>query len=1456
MHRPLPIWIKIFWSGLPLKWLWASTWCMGAAVGALAQVPKLQMETISVEHGLSSNHASVLCQDRQGFVWIGTLGGLNRYDGYQMRTFRNLPGDSTSLPSNIITALHEDRQGGLWIGTTMGLSRFDRFSETFTTYSSKPGDPQSLSHNVVNYIHEDRGGQLWLSTSGGGLHLFDRERQTFSRYAPEGAGAGVVVTEFCEDQQHDHLLWMVVWMGGEAALYAFDTQAKTFTRYKMGRDWLNDEVHSVMEDRRGHLWLGGTYGVTVFDKKTQTFTRFDQDPHAPKGVVITILEDRLGSIWVCGFGSGLHRYDPARQQFERYTHDPANPLSLSNDKVHSIMEDRSGVLWVTTDGGGVNRLQPDQQRFKSFQADPANPRYAIGGIVTALCEDHSGRVWMGSHWKGLDCYNRKTGRFEPMDFKSGDLRKMTTGVSSLLEDRSSRIWAGTNSRGLFCLDPVQRTFVQYLPDPANPASLSSQNIRAMREDRAGSLWLGTSEGLDRFDPATGQFAHFRHAPAQPTSLPSNAVYSLLEDRSGTLWVGTERGLSRMDGSGRFRHFLHGATDAQSRHSGRVSNIAEDRAGNIWAGTGKGLYRMRFAAGADREPQIDHYSEANGLLGNSISGILEDGQGRLWISTFKGLMVFKNPQHGAAVLPDFQHYGLRDGLQGFFEDKSHFKNPQGEMFFGGENGYNVFHPDSIRDNPHPPLVAITGFEKFDTDRPEAGPVAEKGIAARSEVVISYKNNIFTISFAALDFRDPAKNRYTYQLEGFSDAWVQLGHQHQVTFTNLDPGTYMFRVKGSNDDGIWNDTPTELRIIVTPPWWKTWWAYTVYLSLIVSGIFAFIRLRLRFLETRNRELEQAVETATERISDQNRQLALQAESLRTLDQIKSRFFANVSHELRTPLTLMLGPISSVLKNAQLAARDSQLLQIARQNGQNLLGLIGEILDLGKMEAGKLELEESPVALRPLFLRLAGNFDSYAQRLGIRYTIRCECPDNLHVLLDRKKLETVLNNLLSNAFKFTPAGGAVEVEFRIENLELRPEQPLHSPFSILNSKPSILNSQFSIKVRDTGRGIHPEDLPHIFERYFQSKQPNAPTEGGTGIGLALCAEYAQLFGGRVWAESEVGVGSTFWFEFPKKEVVTEGDILPVEPDAERSDQTAHHTEKPIQAVDFQEQILSDAPRARLLVVEDNEHLQTFLKTILSPHYDVTVANNGAEALVQLAESSKQLAVLGATAPSSLPTAHFKLPDLILSDIMMPVMDGFQLLEKLKSDDRYRHLPVVMLTALADKQDRLRALRIGVDDYLIKPFEEDELLARLHNLVHHARGRFLPEKTEGSEPLPAEGTKASELEAPPPRQFSADDLAWLETLEQLVLREMSNFNLSADMLADHLAVSRPTFFRRTKLLTGLTVQQYVAEVRFRTARAGLEQGRFPSVKTAALSVGLKDVEHFSQQFRMRFGKLPSGYL
>lgn len=547
---------------------------------------------------------------------------------------------------------------------------------------------------------------------------------------------------------------------------------------------------------------------------------------------------------------------------------------------------------------------------------------------------------------------------------------------------------------------------------------------------------------------------------------------------------------------------------------------------------------------------------------------------------------------------------------------------------------------------------------------------------------------------------------------------------------------------------------------------------------------------------------------KLAAQNALIEHQAAELRRLDEAKSRFFANVSHELRTPLTLVLGPLGSMLKADRLDARDTALARTARQHGEQLLRLVNEILDLSKLESGKMQLQETTVSLQPFLRRLVSAFESHAERLGIRFVFEYRVAERLRVLVDEDKLQKVLNNLLSNALKFTPAhsGGTVTVQV------------------------GEAGNRIVLSVHDTGRGIHADDLPHIFERFYQTAQADAPVEGGTGIGLALCREFAEVMGGRIWAESRWGGGSQFYFEFPKKEVLGAGEVRSEELSVSRG-QEAGNGEQLRMANDV---MANDESRPTILLVEDNDSLRDYVRLVLSEKYHIKTAEHGQAALDLLAAQ-----------PLNRST-----PQLIISDVMMPVMDGFRLVEKLKGDDRYRHIPVVMLTARADLRDKLKALRIGVDDYLLKPFEEEELLARVENLLKNHQGRVMSDELEVmDDSAETDITHHSKLITP-------DDMAWLADLEKTVEQSLGGPNLTANLLADAMLTSRTKFYQQVKRLTGMTPNEYVLEVRFNRARHLLESRSATTVKAVAGSVGFRDVEYFSKQFRARFGKVPSEYL
>ncbi len=1387
-----------------------------------------RIKRFSTDQGLPSDAITCMLQDRDGFIWIGTVDGLCRFDGYTFKVYKYDPDDPHSIPVNIVETLYEDRGGALWAGLGGGLARFDKKTERFTSSVYQPDDSTSLGPSAVNGIYDDPKGRLWVTTFNGWLQGMNRKNGSFQYYFPEPQSyflnnylysSPIFPDPVCPD-----CFWIACMISGKWQLYLFNSTEKKFTPVASDSLPTLCYIWNVFYDNDDIAWFATSRGLFPFDPKTRTFPgpeRFPEDFNTMRRKALACgAKSPSGQLWVGTANEGIYVLDKKRGIVGQYRHDPADPASLSEHWVRAILHDRSGAIWVGTLSKGLNRIVLAERQFLNFYLSASGQAPLSMNSANAFYESPRGEIWIGSDNTGLYLFDLPTRRLQRAGIRFPTLDSLKAiGLLAACSTPDGNLWFGANGRGLYRFEPRTGALQNFVTDPADSSSLSADFVKALLTDRAGRLWIGTFSGLDRYEPKSGNFKHY-HAtdPGDPGNRLSNQVLSLYEDRSGNIWVGLSTGPALFDpATGKFHHLLPAG---KSKH--KIMAIYRDPEGTLWAGAKDGLYRIEFPDPANPRrgiPKIRRYAEKDGLSHQSVLGIVNDSRGRLWISTARGLSVFRNPHHDDSAAPDFKTYQVADGLQSSAIDYAAlFKSASGMLYVGGNKGFNVFHPDSIGDNRYIPPVRITALEKFDKNRSDAVAIAEPGVSARDEIVLSYINNIFSIEFAALDFREPANNQYAYRLLGFNDNWVQLGAQRQVTFTNLAPGTYTFEVRGTNSDRVWNQTPATLKIVITPPWWKTIWAYLAYAILFVAAVAAFIRARLRFLKNRTRQLEQAVARSTAKISEQKEKLEKQAGELLELDRLKSRFYANVTHELRTPLTLMLGPLNSVLKHWKGNPEHLNLLTIARENGQKLLGLISELLDLGKLDANRLNVEYSTVAIKPFLARLVAQFDSHAQYLDIRLDCHCELPPDRMVQIDAPKFSTVVNNLLSNALKFTPSGGTVEVELS--------EQAAGT---------------LLLAVRDTGRGIHPDDQQHIFDRYFQTKRPDTPVEGGTGIGLALCHELTHLCGGNIRVESNPGQGSIFWVEWPAEAEaatavgdqpkISKPEPLPaafvqaptLEPEPAALAAPRPGIEKQADSAGYKE----DFP-VRILVAEDNPDLQAYLKQLLEPEYDVIMARNGEEALQ----------LLDAIPPLQEDNPGLQDINLIVSDIMMPRMDGFQLVERLKNDDRYRHIPVVMLTARTDMRDKLRALRSGVDDYLTKPFDEEELLTRVRNLVLRQNVR-----------------REAVAENKPEIRMSQADSAWLADLEAWTRANLHDEFLSVSAMAHHAALSERQLLRRMRELTGLSPQQYIGEMRLQTARETLERGAFRSVAEAAYSAGFGNAKAFTRAYRERFGKLPSSY-
>ncbi len=845
--------------------------CGAIAAGMLATSPAcgdpadIRFERISREQGLSQTSVRSMLQDTRGFMWFATEDGLNRFDGYQFTVYKPEPGDTNSLSHRYASTIVEARSGALWVGTIGGgLNRFDREMETFKRYRSDPSDPHSLSSDYVAAMHMDPSGTLWVGTVQRGLNRLDVKSGRFVRYRFDPEDPGSLSSDAVQSIFMDR--FGVLWVGTQGGgLNRFDPGSEGFRCYRNDpgdpTTLCDGPVPAIYEDSTGELWIGTGTGLSKFEREADAFANFQHDPRDPgslsTGAVTALYEDRLGRLWVGTNGGGLNRLNRDHESFEHYRNRPDDLTSLSVDVVLSILEDRSGVLWVGTYGGGINIYDPGREKFD----------HRLSGIgVWEIYEDRAGILWVGTHGRGLVRMDRTTGELTSFRSDPGSPSGLGSDmVTDIYEDRSGRFWVGTIGGGLHRFDRTSGSAVRYVNDPEDLSTLSHNDVLCIHEDRMGRLWVGTSQGgVNRLDAETGTFARFRADPDDPQSLSSRSVHEIYETEAGVLWIGTYAGLNRFDPeSETFARYLADPSDGTSLSNNTAWSLWEDGSGVLWIGTmGGGLNRF--------DPSRDtfaRYTESDGLPNDVVYGVLGDDAGHLWLSTNNGLARF-DPR-----TETFRTYGIEDGLQHHeFNSGAYYRSRSGELFFGGVNGFNAFYPDSIHDNPFVPPIVLTDFRVFNAPVP-IGPESylHRHISEADEIVLSYRENVFSLAFAALSYTNTERNQYSYRMDGFDKDWIAAGTRRIATYTNLDPRRYVFRVKGTNSDGVWNDQGTSVAVVITPPWWETTWAYGVYLVTLISGLaFGHVRLVKREREKsenarKTRELEEAREVQLSMLPD---------------------------------------------------------------------------------------------------------------------------------------------------------------------------------------------------------------------------------------------------------------------------------------------------------------------------------------------------------------------------------------------------------------------------------------------------------------------------------------------------------------------------------------------------------------------------------------------------------------
>lgn len=1334
-----------------------------ALTASTAHTQHLSFRQLTVEDGLSQNAVMSITRDSRGFMWYGTRYGLNRYDGTRFKVYKNIPGNKLSITDNIVNALLTDAGGTLWAGTSSGLCRYNDKADVFEQVTL-PG----TNGCYVSYLYEDSHQQLWVGTDYGLFRLANKNSNRFVLPYPHIA---LLATKSnmvrCIYQSHNGLLWA----GTSKGLVSLDSQgqATIYTHSAWPGSIHADYITSITEDNSGHLWVGTLHdGLNRMDE-AGNFTAFRQPNSTPASSnVRKILRTGDGRLWV-GTQDGLHIIDPLNGSTSYHRHDPDIKNSLSNNSIHCMYQDKAGTLWIGTYHGGINLLYSYNTPFHIYQNNRL-PSSISSNVISTITAGTDQQLWIGTEGGGLNHFNPQTDNFTSFTTKAGDSTTISSNlVKVVYKDREGNIWIGTSyGNGLNLYHAGTGKFQRIALDKQVRETVSFDEILAIQQTSDGTLWIGAQSGLTILRRNNnGQYPNRTTASNLNTRLTNKNIHALFEDSQQRLWIGTGAGLSvYTPATDKLVTYTQKEGDTTRLQADAINCITEDSKGHIWAGTFYGgLSRFNNSNG-----HFTTYTDKAGLPNNNIAGILEDKEGNLWLSTDNGLAWFNTQQASCKT------YTTSDGIAGNkFSSNAFYKDAEGQLYFGGNNGLTAFHPTDLQTNTQPAPVQFTSLKLFGNtvNINDKNELLNTDISFTPAIRFKHDQSNFTIDYALLNFIKPEKNRYAFMLEGIETQWNYTSST-SATYTNLPAGQYTFLVKGANNDGVWSTQPARLEITILPPVWKTWYAYTFY--LLAAGAIAFFFMRFFWLRALYRKEHD-------------------------LQQFKLNFFTNISHEIRTHLSLISGPVEKLLQTNSDTQQQKQLKHV-KSNADRLMHLVGELMDFRKAETNNLPLHATKENLVSFTEDIYRAFTDMAlmRNISTSYTYNHH---QIEVYFDRRQMEKVIFNLLSNAFKFTPDNGTIHL-------------------SIEEQAEGVL-----IRVNDNGKGIAPEHFKKLFSNFFQVHDETA-SNTGYGIGLALSKSIVQLHKGSLAVTSQQAIndkpGNTcFTVTLPK-------GYLHFTPEQLQAENTATLLLQPTLAVQPAATLLPDtAGKPSLLLVEDNPELRSFIEESLNATYQVTCCANGLEGWQKAIEL---------------------IPDIIISDVMMPEMDGFTLCRELKTDIRTSHIPVILLTAKAAAENQVTGLTNGADIYLTKPFSMQVLELHARNMIagREAMRLQVNRQLAGNTTLPAQHALT------PPHTMNPADQAFLEQVIDIVNNYMDDPELSVGRLSEKMAMSAPVLYKKLKALTDMTVNDFMKSLRLKKGAQLLRAGQM-NVSEVAYAVGFNRRKYFSEEFKKIYGVTPSDY-
>lgn len=1347
---------------------------VGFQLGAQTQ---LDFDKLSMEDGFSSNGANVILQDRKGFIWIGTWNGLNKYNGYKCKVYNPKYHDAATISNREVTELIEDYKGNIWIGTSSGLNCLNPETDEITRYEVR---------NRINTICEDSEHIIWVGTNNGGLYRVDPEIGEIKHY-------------------------------------------------------LNSEtINDILEDSSNNLWLASHNGLLNFNRYTRGFVRFlpSNKPNSiSHKVAFSLAESKNGNLWVGTWGGGLnkiilHPNSDSIQFIQYHTSDRVG--SLSSEVVHKMYYDQYDNLWMGTWAGGLNLLRPAEQLknpqeayFEVFQNNINDPYSISNNTISAILVDHNGELWVGADYInrtsiidiGITRYKNELFENQILNlnyansvayvddkvvastvgdivvFKSqnGQL-KITNRISDLnyeykgsynyarnvlsIDATNDKIIVGTEGGGVLIFD--KKEFLN-TPDPdfeflttnTNP-SIPDYRVKVVKKSRKypDTFWLGLMH--DSFVKLTINKNSFDvkvyAAGSTDKNISDKNIRDICEDSDGMVWIGTQKGLNCFNPETEtFEQFYYDLNNENTINDDVVNSVFEDSKNTIWVGTNSGLNKLVLDSDQNEKRTIKFqgYPQTKYLSNEIIQNIVEDENKNLWLGLFKGMVQFNTVSEKLVdeyFFKEFYNLGLLIN--------SGTLTGNGSLVFGGTNGLLSFHPDSLLMNSSSPHVLITDVKIFNDGINKVYQDLDKTVPYLNEVVFTHKDKILTFEFAALDFKNPKKNVYYYLLEGYDKQWNNIGTRNSATYTSLPAGDYTLKVKAVNSDGVRSEEPATLKIKIKPPWWKTYFAYIIYVIIVLGLLYFFKEYSIVQVKEKSKILLEKVKN----------------EEYEKLNELKAQFFTDVTHEFRTPLTLILGPakeLSHMKDVPDYAVKQAGLIQ---RNAEKMLRLINQLMEYRKVAKGKMELYLQKCDITKLVNETYESFKPMSESKNVQLLLNIK-QSEITAVVDIDKFEKIIYNLISNAVKYSKEGGKIVINVAMEE--------------------GVDSSNLIVKVEDTGIGIGAEHIDKIFNRFYQVNQGSMQSTGG--IGLYLTKQFVEQHGGNITVESEPGKGSCFKISIPAS------GLQPTINKTEEADQQQVEVVENIPTEETDKSLVKPS----ILVVEDDEDMNDFIVSGLESNFKIINAFNGVRGL-ELARKSN--------------------PDIIITDIMMPEMDGFELATKLQEDITTSHIPVVFLTAKTMQDDEIKGLKIGAVDYIYKPFNLVSLRLKIENILDNRRSVH-------------EQFRKEQLLKPEDIELSSLDEKFLKEAVEAVNKNLDDPKFDVEKFSQEIGISANQAYRKLKSLTGQTAKEFIRNQRLKTA-ASLFLQKKRSISEVIYMVGFSSPSYFTRCFKEYYGCTPKEYI